>query len=305
MNDLDKHILKIINEEFNRKDTAYNIRKDGQSIERASTDNIKIESKTDKPGIDIYVKENTINGYVHIPVLLTQSGLSDKVYNDFHIGKNAIVTINAGCGIHNDAHKDSAHNGIHRFFVEDGAYVKYIEKHYGEGEGDGKRILDPVTEVYLENNATLEMDTAQIKGVSSAIRKTKGILKDNAKLVISERIMTHETQTAKTIFDVKLNGKNSSAKVTSRSVATEDSKQEFVSKVVGNNECFGHVECDAIIEGNACVTSDPKIIANNIDARLIHEATIGKIAGDQLIKLMTLGLSKKKAEETIINGFLK
>ena len=305
MNDLDKHILKIINEELTKKDSAYNIRKDGKSIERVSTDNIKIESKTDVSGIDIYVKEGTIGGYVHIPVILTQSGLSDKVYNDFHIGRNSIVTINAGCGIHNDAHKDSSHNGIHRFFIEDGAYVKYIEKHYGEGEGTGKRILDPVTEVYLGKNATLEMDTAQIKGVSSTIRKTKGVLDDNSKLIITERIYTHEDQKAKTVFDVKLNGKNSSAKVTSRSVASDKSHQEFVSKVTGNNECFGHVECDAIIKDNAVVTSDPKIIANHIDARLIHEATIGKIAGEQLIKLMTLGLSKEKAEETIINGFLK
>ena len=305
MNNLDEHILKIINEEFSKKDSAYNIRKDGKSIERNSTDNIKIESKTDKEGIDIYVNEGTINGYVHIPVLLTKNGFSDKVYNDFHIGRNAIVVINAGCGIHNDAHKDSSHNGIHRFFVEEGAYVKYIEKHYGEGNGTGKKILDPVTEVYLGKNATLEMDTAQIKGVSSTIRNTKAVLEEGAKLVISEKIMTHENQTAKTIFDVDLNGKNSSAKVTSRSVATEESHQEFISNVTGNSECFAHVECDAIIKDNASVTSDPKIIANNVDAKLIHEATIGKIAGDQLIKLMTLGLSKKKAEETIINGFLK
>ena len=305
MNDLDKHILKIINEELGKKDSAFNIRKDGKSIDRASTDNIKIESKKDKEGIDIIVKEGTINGYVHIPVILTKSGFSDKVYNDFYIGKNAIVTINAGCGIHNDAHKDSSHNGIHRFFVEDGAYVKYIEKHYGEGDGDGKKILDPVTEIYLGNNATLEMDTAQIKGVSSAIRKTKAVLKDNSKLVINEKIYTHETQNARTEFKVTLDGKGSSAKVTSRSVASEDSHQEFVSNVIGNNECFAHVECDAIIKDNASVTSDPKITANHIDARLIHEATIGKIAGEQLIKLMTLGLTEKEAEERIINGFLK
>lgn len=305
MNNLDSHILKIINEELTRKNSAFNIRKDGKSIERGSTENIKIESKTDKDGIDIYVKEGTINGYVHIPVIITKSGFSDKVYNDFHIGKNSIVIINAGCGIHNDAHKDSSHNGIHRFFIEEGSYVKYIEKHYGEGDGDGKRILDPVTEVYLGKNATLEMDTAQIKGVSSTIRTTKATLDDNSKLVINEKIMTHESQTAKTIFNVELNGKNSSAKVTSRSVASEESHQEFVSNVIGNNECFAHVECDAIIKDNASVTSDPKITANHIDARLIHEATIGKIAGEQLIKLMTLGLSKKKAEETIINGFLK
>ncbi|MBR4179009.1 MAG: SufD family Fe-S cluster assembly protein [Bacilli bacterium] len=305
MNDLDKHLLKIINEELSKKNTAYNIRKNGKSIERECTDDIKIVSKTDVSGIDIYVNANTKNGYVHIPVLLTQSGLSDKVYNDFHIGKNANVVINAGCGIHNDAHKDSEHDGIHRFFLEEGATVKYIEKHYGEGEGTGKRILNPTTEVYLKKGSSLEMDTAQIKGVSSTVRRTKGVLKDNTTLVITERIMTHDNQIAKTIFDVKLNGKNSSAKVTSRSVATDNSKQSFVSKVIGNNDCFGHVECDAIIQDNAQVTSDPKIVANNIDARLIHEATIGKIAGDQLMKLMTLGLSEKKAEETIIKGFLK
>ena len=276
MNDLDRHILKIINEELSKKNTAYNIRKNGESIDRASTDDIKIVSKTDKPGIDIYVKDGTKNGLVHIPVLLTQSGLSDTVYNDFHIGKNADVIINAGCGIHNDKHKDSEHEGIHRFFLEEGSHVKYIEKHYGEGEGDGKRILNPRTEVYLKKNSSLEMDTAQIKGVSSTIRRTKGVLKDNSHLVINERIMTHDNQTAKTIFDVKLNGKNSSAKVTSRSVATDNSSQEFVSKVIGNNECFGHVECDAIIEGSSVVTSTPKIKANHIDARLIHEATIGK-----------------------------
>jgi len=304
LNNLDKHILEIVNEEI-RKGAAFNIRKDGKSIDRSSNDNIKIESKEDKDGINIYVSEGTINGYVHIPVILTKSGFSDKVYNDFYIGKNAIVTINAGCGIHNDAHKDSSHNGIHRFFIEEGAYVKYIEKHYGEGEGTGKRILDPVTEIYLGKNATLEMDTAQIKGVSNTIRTTKAELSNNSKLVINEKIMTEGNETAKTIFNVELNGKGSSAKVTSRSVATEESHQEFVSNVIGNNECFAHVECDAIIKDKGSVTSDPKITANNIDARLIHEATIGKIAGEQLTKLMTLGLSKKKAEETIINGFLK
>ena len=304
MNNLDEHLLKIINEEI-KKGSAFNIRKDGKSINRSSNDNIKIESKTNKDGINIYVSDGTINGYVHIPVLITKSGFSDKVYNDFYIGKNAIVTINAGCGIHNDAHEDSSHNGIHRFFIEENAYVKYIEKHYGEGNGEGKKVLDPVTEVHLGKNATLEMDTAQIKGVSSTIRKTKVVLDEGAKIVINEKIMTHDNQSAKTIFDVKLNGKNSSAKVTSRSVATEESHQEFVSNVIGNNECFAHVECDAIIKDSGSVTSDPKITANHIDARLIHEATIGKIAGEQLIKLMTLGLSKKKAEETIIDGFLK
>ena len=305
MNDLTKHILKIVNEELSKNGAAYNIRKDGKSIERGCTENIRIESKTDKDGINIYVDPNTSEGYVHIPVVLTKSGLNDKVYNDFYIGENSNVVINAGCGIHNDAHKDSEHEGIHRFFVGKNSHVKYVEKHYGEGEGDGKRILNPVTEVFLEENAILEMETAQIKGVSSAVRKTKATLKDNAKLVINEKIMTHDKQTAKTMFDVKLNGKLCSAKVTSRSVATDESEQHFISNVVGNNDCFAHVECDAIIKDNARVSSDPKIVANHIDARLIHEATIGKIAGEQLIKLMTLGLSKKKAEDTIIKGFLK
>ena len=303
--ELTKHILKVVNEELTRNGSAYNIRKDGKSIDRGSTDNIKIESKEDKDGINIRVLPNTKEGYVHIPVVITKSGFSDKVYNDFYIGENSTVVINAGCGIHNDAHKDSEHAGIHRFFVGKNSHVKYIEKHYGEGEGDGAKILNPLTEVHLSEGATLEMDTAQIKGVSSTVRRTKAVLKDNSKLVITERIMTHDNQTAKTIFDVKLNGKGSSAKVTSRSVATDSSKQQFVSNVIGNNDCFAHIECDAIVKDDACVSSDPKIVANDTDARLIHEATIGKIAGEQLIKLMTLGLSKKKAEETIINGFLK
>lgn len=305
MNDLDNHILKIINEELSKKDSAFNIRKNGQSVEHKSTDNIKIESKKDKDGIDVKIESNTKYGYVHIPVILTESGINEKVYNDFYIGDNCSITINAGCGIHNDMHKDSEHDGIHRFFVGKDSYVKYIEKHYGEGNGTGKKILNPETEIYLGESSTLEMDTAQIKGVSSTIRSTKAILEDNATLVINEKIMTHDNQYAKTNFYVELNGKNSSVKVTSRSVATNDSKQDFVSNLVGNNECFGHVECDAIIKDNGKVTSDPKIIANNIDAKLIHEASIGKIAGDQLIKLMSLGLTKEECEETIINGFLK
>lgn len=305
MNDLDNHILKIINEELSKKDSAFNIRKNGQSVEHKSTDNIKIESKKDKDGIDVKIESNTKYGYVHIPVILTESGINEKVYNDFYIGDNCNITINAGCGIHNDMHKDSEHDGIHRFFVGKNSYVKYIEKHYGEGNGTGKKILNPETEIYLGESSTLEMDTAQIKGVSSTFRNTKAILEDNATLVINEKIMTHDNQYAKTNFYVELNGKNSSVKVTSRSVATNDSKQDFVSNLVGNNECFGHVECDAIIKDNGKVTSDPKIIANNIDAKLIHEASIGKIAGDQLIKLMSLGLTKEECEETIINGFLK
>ncbi len=284
---------------------AYNIRKNGKGIERKITDNVNIITKTDKSGIDIYVKENTKLDFVHIPVIITQSGLNDIVYNDFYIGKNANVVIIAGCGIHNDAHLDSQHDGIHRFFLEKGAKVKYIEKHYGEGNGNGKKILNPVTQLHLKSGSTFEMDSIQIKGVDSTIRTTKGVLEDNTNLVISEKIMTHGSQYAKTSFEVNLNGSYSSTKVTSRSVATENSIQQFESKVEGNSTCFGHVECDAIIQDHAKVIAIPSIIANHVDANLVHEATIGKIAGEQLIKLMSLGLSEKEAEQEIINGFLK
>lgn len=300
--DLLKEITGIQNKEFKG---AYNIRKNGQGVERQITDNISIVTKKDVSGIDIYVKENTKFEFVHIPVIITESGISDVVYNDFYIGENANVTIIAGCGIHNDHHKDSTHDGIHRFFLEKGAKVKYIEKHYGEGQGTGKRILNPVTEVYLKENAIMEMDSVQIKGVDSTVRITKGILEENASFVVTEKIMTHGMQYAKTVFEVELNGENASTKVTSRSVATEDSKQEFCSKITGNKKCFGHVECDAIIKDTAKVIAIPEIIANNVDSNLIHEAAIGKIAGEQLTKLMTLGLTEKEAEEAIINGFLK
>ena len=300
--DLLKEITDIENGKF---EGAYNIRKNGQGIERKVTDNVNIVTKEDVSGIDIYVKENTKFEFVHIPVIITESGINDVVYNDFYIGKNANVIIVAGCGIHNDHHKDSEHNGIHRFFLEEGAKVKYIEKHYGEGDGKGKRILNPVTEVHLKEGATLEMESIQIKGVDSTIRTTKGVLQNDANLIITEKIMTHGMQKAKTDFDVELNGENASVKVTSRSVATENSIQEFSSKITGNTKCFGHVECDAIIKDKARVIAIPKIIANDVDANLIHEAAIGKIAGEQLMKLMTLGLTEKEAEEAIINGFLK
>lgn len=304
MNSIDKELLEKVADTSEFKG-AYNIRKNGQGIERKVTENINIVTKEDVSGIDIIVKENAKFEFVHIPVIITESGIDDVVYNDFYIGKNANVIIVAGCGIHNDAHKDSQHDGIHRFFLEEGAKVKYIEKHYGEGSGTGKRILNPVTEVYLKKGATLEMESTQIKGVDSTIRTTKGELEEDATFIVTEKIMTHGKQIAKTIFDVKLNGEKSTTKVTSRSVATENSVQEFISKVSGNTECFGHVECDAIIKDKAKVIATPEIIANSVDANLIHEAAIGKIAGEQLTKLMTLGLNEKEAEEAIINGFLK
>ena len=254
---------------------------------------------------NIIIKANTKNESVHIPVILTESGFNDVVYNDFYIGENADVVIVAGCGIHNNTCKTSEHDGIHTFYLEPGAKVKYIEKHYGEGSGTGDRILNPQTIVHLKENSSLEMETVQIEGVSSTIRETSGDLGDNSTLTITEKIMTNGNQFAKTVFNVDLNGKDSIVHVTSRSVAKDNSSQEFYSNVNGNSKCFGHVECDAIIMDNAKITATPKIVANHIDASLIHEAAIGKIAGEQLIKLMTLGLTEKEAEEQIISGFLK
>lgn len=306
MNKIENNLLeKITDIEDNVSEKSYNIRINGKAVERKTTQNVEIINKEDNSGIEIYVKENTKFEYIHIPVLITESGLNDIVYNDFYIGKNANVIIVAGCGIHNDHHKDSKHDGIHRFFIEEGAKVKYIEKHYGEGEGTGKRILNPVTEVTLKKGASLEMDSVQIKGVDSTVRTTKGYLEEDTNFIVSEKIMTHGQQTAKTIFDVELNGINSSTKVTSRSVATEKSIQQFESKIIGNTQCFGHVECDAIIKDDAKVIAIPEIIANSVNSNLIHEAAIGKIAGEQLVKLMSLGLNEKEAEDVIIKGFLK
>ena len=301
----EKELLKKITDKEEFSEGAYNIRKNGEGMLRKTTENVDIISKKDKPGIDIIVKENTKNEFIHIPVMITESGISDLVYNDFYIGKNAEVTIIAGCGIHNDKHMLSRHDGIHSFYLEEGAKVKYVEKHYGQGEGTGERILNPKTVVNLKKGATLEMDSVQIEGVDSTIRETFGELEEDSNFVVSEKIMTHGLQYAKTVFNVKLNGKNASTHVISRSVAKENSKQEFFSNVEGNTECYGHVECDAIIMDNGIVKAVPEILANDVNARLIHEAAIGKIAGEQLTKLMTLGLTEKEAEEKIVSGFLK
>lgn len=284
---------------------AYSLRVDGQMFEKNSSENIAIEKKTDKPGIDIYIKADTKNESVHIPVILAKSGLKELVYNDFHIGENADVVIVAGCGIHNCGVQDSEHSGIHSFFVGKNAKVKYVEKHYGEGDGNGKNVMNPHTIITLEDGAYMEMETAQIKGVDSTKRKTDAVLKDKSTLIIHEKIMTHGEQFAETEFTVDLQGKECGTHVVSRSVAKDNSRQLFISDMVGNNCCSGHTECDAIIMDNASVQAVPKIVANNTEASLIHEAAIGKIAGEQLIKLMTLGLDEKQAEEEIINGFLK
>ena len=305
MDQIEKNLLKEIADIEKTPQGAYNLRANGKKAERKTTANIDIVSKPDKDGIDIIIKENTKNESVHIPVVITQSGLKDVVYNDFYVGKNSDVVIVAGCGIHNSACGDSQHDGIHRFFLEEGAKVKYVEKHYGQGEGTGEKVLNPKTVVNLKKGATLEMDSVQIEGVDSTIRETIGELEENSNFIVSEKIMTHGKQYAKTVFNVKLNGKNASTHVISRSVAKENSKQEFFSNVEGNTECYGHVECDAIIMDNGIVKAVPEILANDVNARLIHEAAIGKIAGEQLTKLMTLGLTEKEAEAKIVSGFLK
>ena len=284
---------------------AYNIRANGQSAARSVTANIDIVSKVDGSGIDIYIKPNTVNESVHIPVVLSESGLKEVVYNDFHIGENCDVVIVAGCGIHNCGDQDSEHDGIHRFFVGQNAKVKYVEKHYGEGDGRGKRILNPVTEVTMEAGSSMEMEMVQIKGVDNTDRVTRADLAAGASLVVRERLMTHGDQVAISSYFVNLNGEGASTDVVSRSVARDNSYQKFDSKITGNAACSGHTECDAIIMDQAKILAIPQLEANHIDSALIHEAAIGKIAGEQIIKLMTLGLTEAEAEEQIINGFLK
>lgn len=284
---------------------AYNIRANGESAGRNTTANIDIVTKQDKSGIDIIIKPNTKNESVHIPVIISQTGHTENVYNDFFIGENADIVIVAGCGIHNSGGSLSQHDGIHSFHIGKNAKVKYVEKHYGDGSGTGERVMNPTTIVEIDDGGYLEMETVQIKGIDSTKRLTKAKLADNAKIVITEKLMTHANQIAETCFEVDMDGENSSANVISRSVAKDNSKQIFLSKINGNNKCSGHSECDAIIMGNAVISAVPEITANDLDAALIHEAAIGKIAGEQLIKLMTLGLTAEEAEEQIVNGFLK
>lgn len=305
MDAIEKHILEEVADIHEVPEGAYNIRANGKLAGRNTTANINIVQKEDKPGIDIIIAPGTKKESVHIPVIISETGLKDLVYNDFYIGEGADVTIVAGCGIHNCGDQDSAHDGVHTFHLDKNAKVIYIEKHYGEGDGNGKNVMNPETVFYLEEGAYLEMETSQIKGIDSTDRVTRGKLADNATLIIHEKLMTHGNQFARTNFEVDLDGANSSANVVSRSVARDNSKQEFISMINGNNLCNGHSECDAIIMDKAVVTAVPKLTAANIDASLIHEAAIGKIAGEQLIKLMTLGLTEAEAEEQIVNGFLK
>jgi len=285
---------------------AYNIRVNGEKAARNTTANIDIATKTDgKSGIDIRIKAGTKNESVHIPVVLSESGIKETVYNDFFVGEDCDVVIVAGCGIHNCGSQDSQHDGVHRFFVGKNSRVRYVEKHYGEGDGRGKRVLNPVTEVYQEAGSYVDMEMVQIKGVDSTRRVTRAELAENATMVVHERLMTHADQSAESVYEVALNGSGSSTDVISRSVARDSSRQVFEAAIIGNAACSGHAECDAIIMDQAHVAAVPKLDARNVDAALIHEAAIGKIAGDQLIKLMSLGLTEAEAEEQIIGGFLR
>ena len=285
---------------------AYNIRVNGEKAGRNTTANIDIATKTDgKSGIDIRIKPGTKNESVHIPVVLSESGIKETVYNDFYIGEDSDVVIVAGCGIHNCGNQDSQHDGVHRFFVGKNARIRYVEKHYGEGDGSGKRILNPVTEVYQGAGSYVDMEMVQIKGVDNTHRITRAELAEGATMIVHERLMTHGEQVATSVYEVALNGEGSSTDVISRSVAKDTSEQVFEAAIVGNSVCSGHAECDAIIMDKAHVVAVPKLDARNVDAALIHEAAIGKIAGDQLIKLMSLGLTEAEAEEQIIGGFLR
>lgn len=306
MNKIDYNLLESIADMHGIPTAgAYNIRKNGQGVERHSTENITIEPKKDKPGIDIIVKPGTKGERVHIPVIVTETGIDDVVYNDFYIGDWADVDIVAGCGIHNCGSEKSEHDGIHTFHIGKHAKVRYVEKHYGEGEGTGERVLNPTTVVEMDENSYCEMEMVQIKGVDSTQRDTTASLKAGAKLVINEKLMTHGKQYARSDVVINLDGEDASAQIVSRSVAKDESEQIFYPRAVGNAPCRAHVQCDSIIMDNAKIRSIPEIAANHALAQIVHEAAIGRINNDQLIKLQTFGMTQEEAEEVIIQGFLK
>ena len=304
MNSITQKLLELVSDFTGTFNGAYNIREDGQCAGRMSSENIKIESKTDNPGLDITIRPGTKDEVVYIPACVTHSGVDDLVYNDFYIGANSDVLIVAGCGVHSDGEGEARHNGIHRFFVGENARVRYEEKHIGTGSGTGARVIDPVTDAVLEKNSYLEMNTTQISGVQHTRRKTTATVAEGAKLVVRERLYTENDQKAETFFEVDLNGEGSGADIVSRSVAKDQSYQNYVSTIIGNAQCTGHSECDAIIDGDAIVDASPRLYARNKEASLIHEAAIGKIAGEQILKFRTLGLTEEEAEKKIIEGFL-
>ena len=304
MSKVDTRLLREIADLEGTPKGAYNIRKNGQLEGRSNTANIEIVTKEDKPGIDIHIKAGTKHQSVHIPVIITETGLDELVYNDFFIGPDCDVVIVAGCGIHNDGDKDSQHDGIHTFHVGENSKVQYVEKHYGEGEGTGERVMNPKTIIYLEKGASMQLDTTQLRGVDSTQRYTKVVVKEGAEAVVNEKLLTHGKQVAESEMDVILAGEGASGRVISRSVAQDESQQVFYPRMIGDAAGFGHVQCDSILMGKAKIQSIPALTANHPDAQLIHEAAIGRIAGDQILKLMTLGLTEEEAEEEILNGFL-
>ncbi len=305
MNNTDKRMLEAVADLHEIPQGAFSLRKNGESAERRSSANIIIEPKKDKPGIDITVKAGTKNESVHLPVIITQAGVNDLVYNDFYIEEDADVLIVAGCGIHNSGDQSSEHDGIHRFHIGKNARIKYVEKHYGEGDGKGERILNPTTEIFMEENSFCEMESVQIKGVDSTKRDTVAKLKAGATLVILEKLMTHGNQIAHSDMVIELNGEGASSQIISRSVAKDNSEQVFYPRAVGNAQCKAHVQCDSIIMGDAHIRSIPEIAANHCEANIVHEAAIGRINNDQLLKLQTLGKTEEEAEEIIINCFLR
>ncbi len=306
---MDKTVAEVLDHIADRhefpENAALNIRVDGAKLERHNTKDIEIRTKTDKDGIDVYIAPNTRHGSVHIPVVLTKSGFKDLVYNDFYVGEGAECEIVAGCGINNCGCDDSQHDGVHTFHVGKNARVIYREKHYGEGSGTGRRILNPKTVLYLEEGASVTLDTSQIRGVDDTKRMTEGHVGAGAELIIQEKLLTHESQKAESEMEVFLEGEGARTRVISRSVAKDHSEQIFYPRVTGLCECFGHVSCDAIVMGNAKVSSIPAIVCDDVNASLIHEAAIGRIAGEQILKLMTLGLDAEQAEEKILEGFLR
>ncbi len=304
LNEVTRKLLEMVSDYKGDFEGAYSIRENGQCSARMSSEHIKLESKTDKPGLDIRILPGTKGETVYIPACVNKGGIDDLVYNDFYVGEGADVKIIAGCGVHTDDDEEARHNGIHRFFVGENARVLYEEKHVGTGKGQGERSIDPVTEVHLEKNSYLEMDTTQISGVSKSVRKTSGTVAEGARLVVRERLFTEGDERAETFFEVELNGEGAGADIVSRSVAKDRSYQNYVSTIVGNAACTGHSECDAIIDGDAIVDASPRLLARNKEASLIHEAAIGKIAGEQILKLRTLGLTVEEAEKKIIEGFL-
>ncbi len=306
INEIDAKLLEKIADLTGKPVGAFNIRKDSGCEARQSTEHIEITSKTDKEGIEIRIKDGTKGEVCHIPVIISKSGVSEMVYNDFFIGDDCDVEIVAGCGIHNTGCSESRHDGVHTFYIGKNSRVHYAEKHYGENgeKADGKNVMNPQTVVYLGENSTIQMDTVQIRGIDSTKRMTRFVCEAGSEVVVTERLLTHGQQEAVSEMEIELNGADAKSRVISRSVAQDQSQQLFYPRVVGNAACFGHVQCDSIIMGDARIRSIPEIAANHPDAQLVHEAAIGKIAGDQLLKLETLGLTAEEAEDTILKGFL-